>query len=44
MKTINLKHGDKVSIIESKPFQKIKNFKLWRTQNNDSSSNRITSC
>jgi small subunit ribosomal protein S17 len=38
------KNGDKVSIIESKPFQKIKNFKLWRTQNNDSSSNRITSC
>ena len=23
------KTGDKVSIIESKPFQKIKNFKLW---------------
>ena len=25
-------------------FQKIKSFKLWRTQNNDTSSNRITSC
>ena len=38
------KTGDKVSIIESKPFQKIKNFKLWRIQNNDTSSNRITGC
>jgi len=37
------KTGDKVSIIESKPFSKIKNFKLWRVQSNDWCSNRITS-
>lgn len=37
------KTGDKVSIIESKPFSKNKNFKLWRIQNNDWCTNRITS-
>ena len=35
------KSGDKVSIIESKPFSKIKNFKLWKVTN-DTSTNRIT--
>ena len=38
------KTGDKVSIIESKPFSKNKNFKLWRIINNDWCTNRITSC
>ena len=28
MKIINLKHGDKVSIIESKPFSKNKKFQV----------------
>ena len=38
------KTGDKVSIIESNHFLKIKNFKLWRVISNDWCSNRITSC
>ena len=37
------KAGDKVSIIESKPFSKNKNLKLWTVQN-DTSTNRIVSC
>ena len=36
------KNGDKVSIIESKPFSKNKKFQVMERKLNDSSSNRIT--
>ena len=37
------KNGDKVSIIKVSHFRKIKNFKLWRA-NNDTDTNRTSSC
>ena len=41
MKIINLKTVIKFLLLKVNLFQKIKNFKLWRIQNNDTSSNRI---
>ena len=43
MKIINLKLEIKFQLLKVNHFQKIKNFKLWRIINNDTSSNRITS-
>ena len=38
------KNGDKVSILKVNPILKIRDSKLWRIQNNDTSTNRITGC
>ena len=42
MKIINSKWVTKFQLQRVNHFQKIKNFKLWRIVNNDTSSNRIS--
>ena len=39
MKIINLKKAIRFQLLKVNRFQKIKNFKLWRETNNDTSTN-----